>query len=68
LKRIVITQGLAKVVVSDDGGGLRCMAKRSGDPDRSCNKLLARLNVAGQVAGNFQCDRCKQIVSVEMTT
>jgi hypothetical protein len=60
---IIVTEGAAKVV----NGGLRCMAKRTGDPDRSCNKLLARLNAAGQIAGNFLCDRCKQIVSVEMT-
>jgi phage FluMu protein Com len=60
---IVVSEGAAKVV----NDGLRCAAKRKNDPDRPCNKLLARLNAAGQIAGSFLCDRCKQIVSVEMT-
>lgn len=61
--KLIVTEGAAKVV----NDGLRCMAPRGNDPDRFCNKLLARLNAVGQIAGNFLCDRCKQIVSVEIT-
>ena len=60
--KIIVTEGLAAIV----NDGLRCAAKRAGDPGRRCNKLLAKTNSSGEVAGRFKCDRCKQDVEVEL--
>ena len=60
--KLVITKGDA-IVIQD---GLRCQAPRVGDTTRKCNKLIAKLNSLGQIAGNFMCDRCKQEVSVQV--
>lgn len=57
---IIISRGQAVV----RNGGLRCNAPRVGDPSRTCNKLLAKINTSGQIAGNFRCDRCKSEVEV----
>lgn len=46
--------------------GLRCQGARVRDPDRPCNKLLMRKNGAGQLAGEMKCERCGQIVEVEL--
>ena len=60
--KIIVTSGAAIV----RNGGLRCNAPRIGDPDRTCNKLLVKLNSVGQVAGAFMCDRCRRIAVVEL--
>jgi phage FluMu protein Com len=46
-----------KAVVTFDG--LRCNSPRKDDASKSCNKLLAKANSSGQIAGHFRCDRCK---------
>jgi hypothetical protein len=46
--------------------GLRCGAPRANDPDRRCNKQLAKRNAAGQIAGNFRCERCKQEIEIKL--
>jgi hypothetical protein len=63
MPQIVITQGQAYV----KGDVLRCMAKRSDDPERICNKVVVKKNTAGEIAGNFMCPdrRCRQLISVE---
>ena len=60
---VIISRGKAVVV----NGGLRCNAPRVGDPSRTCNKLLAKTNTLGQIAGNFRCDRCKSEVEVQIS-
>ncbi len=60
VQQVIISRGTAVV----KNGGLRCNAPRVGDPSRTCNKLLAKINTAGQIAGNFRCDRCKSEVEV----
>ena len=42
--------------------GLRCQATREGH--FTCNKLLAKKNAYGQIAGNFRCERCHQEIEV----
>jgi hypothetical protein len=58
----IITSG--KAVVQD--GGLRCHSPRAADASKPCNKLLAKANSSGQIAGNFRCDRCKSSVEVRI--
>jgi hypothetical protein len=62
MPQIVITQGQAYV----KGDGLRCMAPRN-DQAGICNKLVAKKNSAGDIAGAFQCPdrRCRQLIQVE---
>jgi phage FluMu protein Com len=45
--------------------GLRCAAPRNGRPGWICNKLIVRKNSMGQVAGEFKCERCSQIIEVQ---
>lgn len=59
----LITSG--KAVIQD--GGLRCNTPRMADASKSCNKLLAKTNASGQIAGNFRCDRCKSEVEVKVS-
>lgn len=59
----IITSGKAVVV----NGGLRCNSPRSVDAGKTCNKLLAKANSSGQIAGNFRCDRCKSEVEVKVS-
>lgn len=42
--------------------GLRCMALR--EDRRICHKMIAKKNLLGQIAGDFQCERCKQKLQV----
>jgi hypothetical protein len=44
--------------------GLRCQASR--DDHWTCNKLLAKKNAEGQIAGNFRCERCGQEIEVRL--
>ena len=46
------------------GGDLRCAAPR-GDKQR-CNKLIAKVNVYGMIAGEFRCERCKEDIEVRL--
>jgi phage FluMu protein Com len=48
-------------------GGLRCANPRSYEVEKPCNKLLAKRNALGQVAGSFKCDRCRAEVEVEIS-
>ena len=49
------------------GNDLRCNAPRQdGGPRAACNKLVARKNAEGQLAGNFQCERCRQAIEVKL--
>lgn len=48
------------------GEALRCASPRQSDSTKSCNRLLVKRNQQGQIAGNFLCDRCKQIVEVKL--
>jgi phage FluMu protein Com len=50
--------------VKDDG--LRCNTPRAKTPGENCNKLLAKTNSLGQIAGHFRCDRCKSEVEVRV--
>ena len=61
-QQVIISRGAA--VISN--GGLRCNAPRVGDLSRTCNKLLAKANMLGQIAGCFRCDRCKSEVEVQV--
>jgi hypothetical protein len=59
----IVSKGTA-IVKSD---GLRCNAQRVGDEkNRTCNKLIAKVNALGQIAGSFRCDRCKQDIEISM--
>ena len=58
----VISNGKAVI----QGNNLRCFAPRLGDPKRVCNKLLAKKNAVGQVAGNFRCERCHQEIEIKL--
>lgn len=58
----IITSG--KAIVTSDG--LRCNSPRATDASRPCNKLLAKANSSGQIAGHFRCDRCKSEVEVRV--
>ncbi len=57
-----ITKGKARIHPE----GLRCAAPRDNDPARDCNKLIAKRNDAGQIAGNFLCERCRQVIEVKL--
>ena len=46
--------------------GLRCANSRDKDEERTCNKLICKPNDAGQTAGKFRCDRCKQDIEVSL--
>ena len=59
---MAIKKGRAIIVPN----GLRCQGPRLKQPDQLCNKLLVRKNDLGQIAGNFKCERCSQIVEVEI--
>lgn len=63
MPQIVITAGQACVM----GNGLRCMATPDAASPRRCNKLVAKKNSAGALAGSFQCPdrRCRQSIEVE---
>lgn len=62
MRQMTITNGKASLTAD----GLRCRASRVNDEKRVCNKLLAKRNRQGLVAGNFQCERCRQPVEVEI--
>ena len=55
-----ITKG--KAIIKPEG--LRCQASRADD--WICNKLLAKKNADGQIAGNFRCERCRQEIEVRL--
>jgi hypothetical protein len=57
-----ITKGKAVFV----GNDLRCYAPRTSGQRKVCNKLLAKKNAIGQLAGNFRCERCCQEVEVTL--
>lgn len=57
-----ITKGKAII----QGDSLRCAAPRANDSRRQCNKLLAKKNESGQIAGNFRCERCHQAIEVKL--
>jgi hypothetical protein len=57
-----IKKGRAIIVQS----GLRCQGPRVKQPDQICNKLLAKKNDIGQIAGSFRCERCGQDIVVEL--
>jgi hypothetical protein len=63
MPQIVITIGKAYL----KGNGLRCMAPRTKDLSKPCNKLVAVKNAAGELSGNFRCPdrRCRQEIEVE---
>lgn len=63
VQSIVISRGEAVIV----SGGLRCNALRVGTLNRPCNKLLAKINDLGQIAGSFRCDRCKAEITVQIS-
>lgn len=46
--------------------GLRCQGPRVKQPTQVCNKLMIRKNSIGQIAGELKCERCGQIVEVEI--
>jgi phage FluMu protein Com len=46
-------------------GGLRCAAPRDNRPGWICNKLIVRENSLGQIAGEFKCERCNQIIEIQ---
>jgi phage FluMu protein Com len=54
MNQILIMKGAAVITLD----GLRCGA---------CNKLLARKNTSGQIAGNFKCIRCGQMIEVDIS-
>jgi len=56
-----ITKGKAQI----EKEGLRCAALRSNRPGWICNKLIVRKNLQGQIAGEFKCERCSQIIEVK---
>lgn len=56
-----ILKGKAQV----ENGGLRCAAPREDRPGWICNRLIVRKNRLGQIAGEFKCERCSQIVEVK---
>jgi phage FluMu protein Com len=47
--------------------GLRCQGVRPKDVNTPCNKLLIKRNSANQIAGCLKCDRCHQIVEIEIS-
>lgn len=59
---VTITKGKAAIV----NDGLRCRAPRPDDPTLACNKCICKKNSAGYVAGNFKCERCGQLIEVEI--
>lgn len=71
-QQIFISKGQA--VINRDG--LRCAApstrpnrvkleeSNNPAPQQRCNRLLAKRNTSGQIAGDFRCDRCGQNVEV----
>ncbi len=60
--KIVITQGVAKL----EGECLRCNSVRLVGNGKHCGKLLAKLNTRGQLAGCFKCERCNQLLEVQV--
>ena len=62
--KLLIVISLGKAVIQGDA--LRCYSPRRNDPDRTCNKLLAKKNAQGQIAGNFKCERCNQTIEVKL--
>lgn len=46
--------------------GLRCQGPRLKQSDQICNKLLVRKNTIGQIAGSYKCERCGQLIEVEL--
>jgi phage FluMu protein Com len=61
---LAIKRGKAIIVPN----GLRCQGPRLKQPDQLCNKLLVRKNTSGQISGSFKCDRCGQLIDVELRT
>lgn len=59
---IVVTKGKG-VIVNDS---LRCGSPRKDDINKICNKLLVKKNILGQIAGNFMCSRCNEILEVKL--
>lgn len=59
-----IKRGRAAIMAT----GLRCQGPRVKQPDQICNKLLAKKNSLGQVAGAFKCERCSQEIEVELAS
>lgn len=59
---IFIVKGRAIV----NGDSLRCAAPRQDISGKQCNKLLVKRNEQGQIAGNFKCERCGQLVQVKL--
>jgi len=57
----IISKG--KGIISD---GLRCANPRKDDINKICNKLLVKKNILGQIAGNFLCSRCDQLIEVKL--
>lgn len=57
-----ISKGHA-VITADE---LRCAAPRKDELERTCNKMIAKINQVGHIAGNFQCERCKEVIEVRM--
>jgi hypothetical protein len=55
-----ITKG--QVQISSEG--MRCMALRENG--RVCHKMICKKNNLGQIAGDFQCERCKQNIQVTL--
>jgi len=62
VQSVIISKGAAVIV----NGGLRCNTLRVGT-NRTCNKLLAKINDLGQIAGSFRCDRCKAEITVQIS-
>ena len=61
---LMICVSKGKALVTPEG--LRCGAPRESEPERRCNKLLCKRNSAGQIAGNYRCERCHQEIEIKL--
>jgi phage FluMu protein Com len=74
----VITKGRGFIFPGESGSqGLRCKAeitvtrhnRETGAKEErieSCNRLIAKPNRDGELAGEFSCPKCKQILEVKL--
>jgi phage FluMu protein Com len=64
VQRLLPAVSKGHAVISE--GELRCDRPRKDDPTRQCRKMIAKANKLGQIAGNFLCERCKEVIEVRL--
>lgn len=63
----MMTRQITRGKAAFERNALRCAGKHT-DPKRSapCGRLIVKLNRSNQLAGEFKCERCHQIIEVTM--